>query len=998
LNIEAHPDGPAARPWYRQPRIVVGLVLALLLLTLRVGLPAILRSQIEKQASAALAGRLTVGDVDLWLILGGVALKDLALRLENAEPDQPPLLTVKRLYVRLGYLPLLRHTIRIRDVALDGPAVHLERLASGEVALPRLRAAATASASSLPTTTTTPPGTPTGAKPAAKPWNILVDEVALRDGHISLRDHVSDPPATAELSLDNLGFRDFTLLHADGATPGHGSIEAKFGDGNVRIATTVTTRTEGYAFEATVDVGNLPLDRLRQHAPQLGWNAFAGRLDAHVTLRAEPKQLPASSGTVALRDLRIEVPGEPEPALAWRRLAIDVDEIGLMRRRAIVKKLLLDGGTVVVTPKGVALLPLLRGRAAPEAAAASHVTATAPPPGPVKAPAPWVWKVATIEIVDTRATVVLEPPPLVVEIAKGTITGLENATGSRAGVDLQIKEKQGTLALAGTIALDPVAGELAAKLNGIALGRLLAATGTAPVELPSGTLNGEVTIRVDQGPLVVAGKLAIADLRAGLPVGKDFGVAWKRLELGIKQVRVPGVLPATAPATPEPVRVDLDSLKLVAPVVRLTRTADGFVLPRGRPPPATKPTNAAPSRAPAKTQTPAKEARTSAAHPGLAVTLRQLDIRAGQLSILDQTVNPAYSGTISAIVLKARGLRFPENVFDDVAFTATLPGGAPLKIDAKRLKRVITLSADGKALPLAQFNPYVTKAAGYSISDGRLTVSSEVHWAPQSYDSKTTLEFDKLGVAGAEGDSLFLQKVGIPLQLALSLLRDVNGKIALAVPLSGDATGTHVGLGEIVAQALVKAILGALTSPFKMLGVVADLATGGSGALTPEAISFQPGLPTVDPAAGDRVQQLGGALNGAPALRITLRGTAGGPDIRALQEAAVLADLQAEQGLLGGIKHLANRSERNAIRDFLEARADGSSVELAPEYQKTLDEWALAKTVADDQLRGLATSRAEAVKAALTAGQGIDAARVTVEEPELDRDAAKPAVRIGFGS
>ena len=1014
-TIDADPAAPTARPWYRRRRYVVALVLVVLLIGLRIALPSILRSQIEKQANAAIAGKLTVGDVDLWVLSGAVALKDVALRAENVAPDVPPVLALKQIYVQIGYLGFLRHTVRIKDFALDGPAVHLERLASGAVPLPGVRAAPAGAAGTTPTTTTTTSSTiPVAAeekKPTGTPWNIVVDQAALHAGRFGLTDHVSDPPANVELALDNLGFKDFTLLRTEEGAPGHGSIEAEFGDGKVRIDTTVTTRAEGYAFEATVDVANLPLDRLQQHAPQLGWSTFTGRLDAHVTLRAEPNELPSNSGTLALSDLHVEVPGKSEPALAWRKLAIELEEVSIVRRRAIVKSVLLDGGAVLVTPKGVAPLPLLEGRAVETTAAQAAVAAQAASkaavavthaPTPVPAETPWVWKVGTVDIVDTRATVVLAEPPLVVEIAKGTITGLESARGSHADVDLQIKEEQGTLGLTGTVAIDPLAAQLTAKLGGMALGHLLAASGApVPVRLPTGTLSGDLTIQADQGPLIVAGKLAIADLSVRLPQGEDFGVDWKQLELGIKQVRVPGVLPGTAPSTPEPVRVDLDSLKLVTPVVTLTRTADGLVLPGSGPPPSTTTTPAAPPAKPEPPVAPAKEPPAPGAAPAspVAISVGLLDLQGGQVSILDQTVKPFYRGKISAMTLKAHGLRIPENVFDDIAFSATLPGGAPLKVDAKQAKGVITLTANGKGLALQQFNPYVTQAAGYSISGGRLNVNSKVHWAPDKYDSTTNIEFDKLGVSGAEGDSLFLQKVGIPLTLALSLLTDLNGKISLGIPVSGDKSGTHVALGEIVAQAVVKAILGAVTSPLKMLGAVGGLVTGGGGSILPEPIPCRPGLPAVEASAGERVQQLGGALGGAPALRISLHGMAGGPDVRALQEAAVLADLNAKQGVFGGIKNLANRRERNAIRDVLTARAAGGSApELDPEYQKTLDEWAQAKTISDDQLRALATARAEGVKTALVSGQGADAARVTVGDPEVDREKGKPAVRIGFGS
>jgi len=136
---------------------------------------------------------------------------------------------------------------------------------------------------------------------------------------------------------------------------------------------------------------------------------------------------------------------------------------------------------------------------------------------------------------------------------------------------------------------------------------------------------------------------------------------------------------------------------------------------------------------------------------------------------------------------------------------------------------------------------------------------------------------------------------------------------------------------------------------------------------------------------------------GAPGLRITLHGAAGGTDVRALQEAGVLADLQAKQGVLGGIRNLANRTERAAIRDALAARATGATPTLAPEHQKTLDEWAGAKTISDDQLRTLAAARAETLKAALVQGRGIDAARITLGDPQVDRDRGMPAVMIALG-
>src|SRR5207249_4091374 len=190
---------------------------------------------------------------------------------------------------------------------------------------------------------------------------------------------------------------------------------------------------------------------------------------------------------------------------------------------------------------------------------------------------------------------------------------------------------------------------------------------------------------------------------------------------------------------------------------------------------------------------------------------------------------------------------------------------------------------------------------------------------------------------------------GVPLTLALGLMRDVHGVIALTIPVSGDRRGgARLDVGAVIAEALRHAIVNALASPLRLLGAV--VAGDDKVDATPQPIGFAPGRPEVDAEARTRVEQLGTVLGSAPALRLELRGSAGGPDVRALQEAAILADLAADRGALGTLRNLASRGTRNAIRDVLAARASGKSAELSPELQKTLDEWAAERTVSDGDL------------------------------------------------
>src|SRR5204863_441174 len=222
------------------------------------------------------------------------------------------------------------------------------------------------------------------------------------------------------------------------------------------------------------------------------------------------------------------------------------------------------------------------------------------------------------------------------------------------------------------------------------------------------------------------------------------------------------------------------------------------------------------------------------------------------------------------------------------------------------------------------------------------------------------------------------------LTLALGLMRDVHGVIALTIPVSGDRRGgARLDVGAVIAEALRHAIVNALASPLRLLGAV--VAGDDKVDATPQPIGFAPGRPEVDAEARTRVEQLGTVLGSAPALRLELRGSAGGPDVRALQEAAILADLAADRGALGTLRNLASRGTRNAIRDVLAARASGKSGELSPELQKTLDEWAAERTVSDGDLRALAAARAARLRSLLVQDFGIAAERLALAEPAVDQ-------------
>jgi hypothetical protein len=353
---------------------------------------------------------------------------------------------------------------------------------------------------------------------------------------------------------------------------------------------------------------------------------------------------------------------------------------------------------------------------------------------------------------------------------------------------------------------------------------------------------------------------------------------------------------------------------------------------------------------------------------------------------------------VSSLSLRVRDLRYPEGTFDAADVRLRAPGGAPLTVSGARAERSGHVEAKIERLPLPQFNPYVKSAAGYSIARGAATLGTDVRWNAGSYRGDGRLTLGDLRVAGAAGDSLFLQRFGIPLTLALALLRDPSGAISLGIPVRGDRAGTRVDVASIAGEAIARAIVNAIASPLKLIGAV-KISGDRVDAIAPDPIGCIPGLPEVADDAWWRVEQLANFLPAVPALAITLRGMAGAADARALAEAAVLADLAGQSRALGALRNVASGGVRGAIRETLEARVRGTAAPpLEPDAQEQLDRWVAEKPIGDEALRDLAAKRAERLHALLTRDYGVAAERVLLGDPALDREGGKPQVLVALGA
>jgi hypothetical protein len=490
----------------------------------------------------------------------------------------------------------------------------------------------------------------------------------------------------------------------------------------------------------------------------------------------------------------------------------------------------------------------------------------------------------------------------------------------------------------------------------------------------------------NQGPapgnITVRGKLNIVEPRAGAANAKEFSAAVKSIDVAVDEVLVPN------PKNPKPgpLRVNLGDIRITQPSVQVTRTKDGIVLPQLEA--ANVPTSQKPAPSPA--------AVSPASPPGIDLSIASLQVSKGRVAFTDRVVKPFFAGTISPLDVELKGVRYPERAASKVSVDATVAPSGKITATGNMGPSGGTVDLKVEEMALAPFNPYATAYSPYGIEDGSLTVATKASFTPGGYKSDTSILLHDLEVSGAEGDSLFQQNFGIPLTVALALLKDMSGNISLDVPLEADREGTKVGLTSIVAGALRSALVGALASPLKLVGMA--LPGGKEKAAAPPEIAFRPGRadPTVE--SEGRIKQLAGFISSRPGMGVTLEPIPSTRDVRWLREHALLEELGKPQGIFGAVKNLGEGGKRERIRKALAARENDETGDLSDDDAKTLDEWLDERpSPTQEQLHALADARLTKLESVLHDDYGVDASRIarSAETAEPTDDA--PVVRLKVG-
>jgi uncharacterized protein involved in outer membrane biogenesis len=900
--------------------------------------PKIARWQIEKQSRALLHRNATVTAVrfnpfTFAAVVDGLDLKDR---------DGADLLHLDRLSVNFQLAGIFRRAFRFREIVLERPQVVARIAADGRLSIADIFESQDAKK----------PAPPKSSLP-----RVLVDRFALRGGAAKFVDESKTPSFLETIAPFNLELHGLTTIPDEG---GDHSITLGL-EGGAQVRWTGRQTVEPLRLEGKIDVTGVRLPHFWDYlASAIPLEMRDGKANVGCTYDIRqsadgPLTIAVNELNVAVRELALRPRGGGDDWLVVPDLDVAGARVLWPERRAEIQAIRLKG------PHALAFLDkdgTVNWQAAfPQGAAASE--ATAAPAGPAT---PWTAAIGAVEIQDASARVEDRrfDPSLVTELA-GIALKLDDVTSDlKAAIKTSLKTRingSGELEAAGTVVADPPSADLALKLRGLDVTPFVPYSVHMPgLDLQSGVASVSGKLRVGPGPPKVQfeGGFELADVNVA-GGGSERLVACDRVT----------VLGARMAFGPEKIRIA--TIELDGAFAKFAIDREGNVN--------LKQILAAEAAAP-----PAPAAGPPAKTEPLDLAIGTIAIKNASGEYTDLSVILPFGTKIHAINGSLKDLSMTSPVRGTLALEGRISDAGYFKADGTmRVARPFAATdvlVIFRGVEMSELTPYSAQFAGYSITHGVLDV--DIRYGIKDGhlvgDHRVIAKDLILGpkVEGAKGP-------GVPVRLAVALLKDKDGRIDLEVPIEGTVDSPEFNYKSVFWQAF-KTILGNVAkAPFRAIGRLF-----GADSEDLELVGFASGHNDLPAPEQDKLVRLGAELAAKPEISLEIEGRYDPvKDVEAIRRIRLDQQIDARRA---GEQNVEAILQALYVESFSAERLEAERQKFPPEdaaalFDSLRSQLLAAEEVPQSVLDDLARARATAILAALTAPGGLDPSRVKLLDP-----------------
>lgn len=246
----------------------------------------------------------------------------------------------------------------------------------------------------------------------------------------------------------------------------------------------------------------------------------------------------------------------------------------------------------------------------------------------------------------------------------------------------------------------------------------------------------------------------------------------------------------------------------------------------------------------------------------------------------------------------------------------------------------LRLTAQASSVNLAPASGYLRRALERRVERGTLDAQVDLTVDRGNIDGLADLTLRKFRLGGVIGDSGAVERsLGLPLDRALSLLRDDEGSIGIELPLGGDLQNPQFSFDRVIRQAIFEGLQVAILSYYSPLGVLkaADKLVDLATALRFEPVAFEAGAAGLTGEAGSYLDRMTGLLEKRPEARLVICGHAVPADREALDlpaSGAEDADAEAREAARRRLLRLAEERTVAVSQYLVEAGIDSDRLVL----------------------------------------------------------------------
>ena len=250
------------------------------------------------------------------------------------------------------------------------------------------------------------------------------------------------------------------------------------------------------------------------------------------------------------------------------------------------------------------------------------------------------------------------------------------------------------------------------------------------------------------------------------------------------------------------------------------------------------------------------------------IKVNTITLQGGHVDFTDRHLSRLFTADMRDLGGRIEGLSSESESRAQVDLRGQLRSQSPLQISGVinplAEKLFLDLKLNFNDIELSPLSPYSGNYVGYLIEKGKLNLSLEYYLEDNQLKAKNKVFLDQFSF----GDEIESENsTGLPVKLAVALLKDRNGEIHLDIPVSGSLEDPQFSIGGVIWTVVKNLLVKVATSPFALLG-----AMFGDSEEDFSHISFAYGSSSISSTEAEKLQRMAQALADRPSIDVEVSG------------------------------------------------------------------------------------------------------------------------------